>query len=89
MYAILVNEPGADVSSYVLSTGAQTSESAMQLMTRQAEEFIDEQREVADQAEDYTIIPSEGYLKVSVIRIVGDAPKDVIKFTAHCIDRVM
>ncbi|MND74402.1 hypothetical protein D3C80_659930 [compost metagenome] len=86
MYAIHVEEPGGEPSSYILPTGARTSESAMQLMSHRAEEYVDEQLEM-DQAEDYTIVP--GNLTVGVIRIVGDTPETVIKFTATALDQVV
>lgn len=88
MYAILVDEPGGEPSSYILPTGARTSESAMQLMSHRAEEYVDEQLEM-DPTEDYTIVPSAEHLKISVVRIVGDAPETAISFMAQCIDQVV
>jgi len=56
MYAILVNEPGADVSSYILPTGVSTPKEAVELMSSRAEEFISEQLELnVEGAEDYII----------------------------------
>lgn len=56
MYAILVNEPGAETKSYVLPTGASTPKAAVQLMFSRAEEYISEQLELGTEgAEDYKI----------------------------------
>ncbi|MNB96530.1 hypothetical protein D3C75_437310 [compost metagenome] len=65
MYAILVDEPGGEPSSYILPTGARTSESAMQLMSHRAEEYVDEQLEQSP-TEDYTITPQPEHLQVDV-----------------------
>lgn len=60
MYAILVNEPGAEVSSYILPTGVSTPKEAVELMSSRAEEFISEQLELGvDAAEDYIIDVSD------------------------------
>lgn len=86
MYAILVEEPGGEPSSYILATGARTSESAMRLMSHRAEEFVDEQMEQEDQAEDYTITPHEDLLAVDVRDSRGNV---VIEFTATALDQVV
>lgn len=56
MYAILVNEPGAEVTTYILPIGVSTPKEAVQLMFSRAEEFISEKLELGtDGAEDYAI----------------------------------
>ena len=88
MYAILVREPGGDVSSYALSTGASTSETAMTLMRQRADEFIEEQHEQGS-TEDYTIVAHPEELRVDVA-FDSDFHRDAaIRFVAHCIDRVV
>lgn len=86
MYAILVEEPGGEPSSYILPTGARTSESAMRLMSSRAEEFIDEQMEQEDQAEDYTITAHDDLLSVDVRDSHGNV---AIEFTATALDQVV
>lgn len=86
MYAILVDEPGGEPSSYILPTGARTSESAMQLMSHRAEEYVAEQLEQGS-AEDYNIIAHPDQLQVDVM-YVGD--KEIaIQFMAQCLDQVV
>lgn len=86
MYAILVNEPGGNPSSYVLSTGASTSVSVLRLISERAEEFIDEQMEQEDETEDYSINMHEDLLSLDVKNTKGEV---VIEFTAFAIDRVV
>lgn len=87
MYVILVDEPGGEPSSYVLPTGASTSESAMQLMSHRAEEYVAEQLE-QNPAEDYTITPLPEHLQVDVMYVTGDE-EYAIQFMAQCIDQVV
>ncbi|MNK84725.1 hypothetical protein D3C87_1045840 [compost metagenome] len=88
MYAILVNEPGAEIESFVLSTGASTSESAMQLMSSRAEEYVDEQLE-QEPTEDYTVQQDSESLSVIVMYNGEDDPGAVLKLYAVAIDKVV
>lgn len=90
MYAILVKEPGAaDVEDYVLPTGASTSESAMQLMSSRAEEYVDEQLEQSP-TEDYTIERDPEALQVVVsFNSTTYGPMTSVTFTAVAIDEVV
>lgn len=67
MYAILADEPGGEPTSYILPTGARTSESAMKVMSARAEEYVDEQLEQFP-TEDYTITPIPERLQVDVFQ---------------------
>lgn len=87
MYAILVDEPGGEPSSYILPTGARTSESAMELMSHRAEEYVEEQLEQGS-TEDYTIIPRPDQLQVDVM-YVGGEEEHAIQFMAQCLDQVV
>ena len=87
MYVILVDEPGGEPSSYILPTGASTSESAMRLMSQRAEEYVDEQLEQGS-TEDYNIVPNAEYLQVDVMYVTG-SEEHAITFMAQCIDQVV
>lgn len=89
MYAILVDEPGGEPSSYILPTGARTSESAMQLMCHRAEEFVAEQLEQSP-TEDYTITPQPEHLQVDIFFNSRDhGAMHVVTFSATVIDQVV
>lgn len=88
MYAILVEEPGGEPSSYILPTGARTSESAMWLMSHRAEEWVDEQLEQGS-TEDYTIITHPDQLQVDVMPSTEFGCDAVIQFMAQCLDQVV
>ena len=78
MYAILVNEPGAETESFVLPTGASTPKAAIQLMFSRAEEYISEQLELGTEgAEDYKI-EATGHFTVVVLDTQVDT---VVKMT--------
>ncbi|MNC05581.1 hypothetical protein D3C75_530690 [compost metagenome] len=89
MYAILVKEPGAETESFILSTGASTSESAMKLMSSRAEEYVDEQLEQSP-TEDYTITPNPESLEVVVCFVSKTyGPTTSMVLTAVAIDEVV
>lgn len=90
MYAILVKEPGVGgCKDYILPTGASTSESAMQLMSSRAEEFVDEQLEQSP-TEDYTIERDPESLQVTVFFNSRDhGAMFAASFTASAIDEVV
>lgn len=89
MYAILVNEPGAETESFVLPTGAGTPKAAVQLMFSRAEEYVSEKLELGTEgAEDYTIKALD-HLIVAVTNTADEDQPVLISFEATHITEVV